>query len=208
MDNQKVYAETCPQYLLLDNENYNLPDFEGAKYVMSPPLRPKSHQKELWDGLNEGHIQVVATDHCPFNFKGQKEMGRENFAKIPNGAPGVGDRVNLLYTYGVCRDRLSLNRFVDVTSTGPAKLFGMYPKKGTIACGSDADILIFDPNASTTITAENQHHNCDYNAFEGFKLEGQPDTVLLRGKFAVKNKKYVGEQGKGSFIVRGKSGQE
>jgi dihydropyrimidinase len=204
----KVFAETCPQYLLLSSDLYELPDFEGAKYVMSPPIRPKGHQEKLWDGLEKGYIKTVATDHCPFNFKGQKDMGKDNFAQIPNGIASIGDRFNLLYTYGVVEGRLSLNRFVDVVATAPAKIFNMYPQKGSIVVGGDADIVIFDPEIEKVISAETQDHNVDYSAFEGFKLKGAPVSVLLRGKFALKDGKYVGEQGYGKFMHRTKSGKQ
>jgi dihydropyrimidinase len=203
-----VIAETCPQYLLLSSDLYELPNFEGAKYVMSPPIRPKGHQEKLWEGLEKGYIKTVATDHCPFNFKGQKDMGKDNFSMIPNGIPAIGDRFNLLYTYGVDQGRLSLNRFVDVVATSPAKVFNMYPKKGSIIVGGDADIVIFDPSLEKVISAQTQDHNVDYSAFEGFKLKGAPVSVLLRGKFALKDGKYVGEQGFGKFVHRTKSGQE
>lgn len=203
---KRVGAETCPQYLLLASDLYRKPDFEGAKYVMSPPLRPADHLEKMWDGLAKGMIQTVATDHCPFNFKGQKEMGRNDFTKIPNGIPAVGDRFNLLYTYGVARGRISLNRFVDVVATAPAKIFGMYPQKGSIVVGGDADIVIFDPKAKGEVSARTQKHNVDYSAFEGFKLEGLPTSVLLRGKFAVRDGRDVGEQGNGRFIARMSSG--
>ncbi|HLD44173.1 MAG TPA: dihydropyrimidinase, partial [bacterium] len=203
----KVFAETCPQYLLLPADLYTKPDFEGAKYVMSPPLRPADHQPKMWEGLADGSIQTVATDHCPFNFKGQKDMGKNDFSKIPNGIPAIGDRFNLLYTYGVMAGKISLNRFVDVVATTPAKIFGMYPQKGSIVVGGDADLVIFDPKVHTTISAKTHHHNVDYSVFEGFKLEGQPTDVLLRGKFAMRDGKYVGEQGKGRFISRRTSGR-
>jgi dihydropyrimidinase len=202
-----VFAETCPQYLLLPAELYLKPNFEGAKYVMSPPLRPADHLEKMWEGLAKGYIQTVATDHCPFNFKGQKEMGKDDFSKIPNGIPAIGDRFNLLYTYGVTKGRISLNRFVEVVATNPAKIFGMYPQKGSITVGGDADVVIFDPKSKTKITAATQKHNVDYSAFEGFELEGQPTDVLLRGKFAVRNGTYVGEQGLGKFISRKVSGK-
>lgn len=203
----KVIAETCPQYLMLSSDLYLKPDFEGAKWVMSPPLRPADHLEKMWAGLSRGYIKTVATDHCSFNFKGQKEMGRDNFAKIPNGIPSIGDRFNLLYSYGVGKGRLSLTRFVDVACTAPAKLFGMYPKKGSIVVGGDADLVLFDPVAKGVISAKNTKHNVDYSAYEGTKLKGLPVSVLLRGKFAVRNGKYVGEQGAGQFIVRGPSGK-
>ena len=203
----KVFAETCPQYLLLAADLYLQPDFEGAKWVMSPPLRPADHLEKMWEGLTRGYIKTVATDHCSFNFKGQKEMGRDTFAKIPNGIPSIGDRFNLLYTYGVGAGRLSLTRFVDVVATAPAKLFGMYPKKGSIVTGGDADLVIFDPVAKSVISAKTTKHNVDYSAYEGMKLKGRPVDVLLRGKFAVRDGKYVGEQGAGQFIARGPSGK-
>ena len=203
----KVLAETCPQYLLLPSDLYFKPNFEGAKWVMSPPLRPADHLEKMWAGLARGYIKTVATDHCSFNFKGQKEMGRDTFTKIPNGIPSVGDRVNLLYTYGVGAGKLTLNRFVDVVATTPAKLFGMYPQKGSIVVGGDADLVIFDPEAKGVVSAKTTKHNVDYSAYEGMKLKGLPESVLLRGKFAVRDGKYVGEQGTGKFIARGPSGQ-
>ena len=203
----KVLAETCPQYLLLPSDLYFKPNFEGAKWVMSPPLRPADHLDKMWAGLARGYIKTVATDHCSFNFKGQKEMGRDTFTKIPNGIPSVGDRFNLLYTYGVGAGKLTLNRFVDVIATTPAKLFGMYPQKGSIVVGGDADLVIFDPGAKGEVSAKTTKHNVDYSAYEGMKLKGMPESVLLRGKFAVRDGKYVGEQGAGKFIARGPSGQ-
>jgi dihydropyrimidinase len=203
----RVFAETCPQYLLLSSDLYCQPDFEGAKYVMSPPLRPQDHLERMWRGVAQGYIQTVATDHCSFNFSGQKDMGRDDFTKIPNGIPSVGDRFNLLFTYGVGHGRIGLNRFVEVVSTGPARIFGMYPQKGSIVVGGDADLVIFDPLAVGEISAETQQHNVDYSAYEGMKLKGLPESVLLRGKFAVRDGKYVGEQGKGRFIARSASGK-
>ncbi|NCA82082.1 MAG: dihydropyrimidinase [Opitutae bacterium] len=203
----KVFAETCPQYLLLSADLYLKPKFEGAKWVMSPPLRPADHLEKMWGGLSRGYIQTVATDHCSFNFKGQKDMGRDTFAKIPNGIPSIGDRFNLLYTYGVGKGRMSLTRFVDVACTAPAKLFGMYPKKGSLVVGGDADLVIFDPAAKGVVSAKTSQHNVDYSAYEGMKLKGLPVAVLLRGKFAVRNGKYVGKQGAGQFIARGPSGK-
>jgi dihydropyrimidinase len=202
----KVLAETCPQYLLLSSDLYCLPDFEGAKWVMSPPLRPADHLEKMWEGIAKGYIQTVATDHCPFNFRGQKEMGRDDFTKIPNGIASAGDRFNLLYTYGVGEGRISINRFVDVVATAPAKIFGMYPQKGSIVVGGDADLVIFDPEATGEISVKTQQHNVDYSAYEGFKLKGLPQTVLLRGRFAVRDGVYVGEQGHGRFIARSASG--
>jgi dihydropyrimidinase len=202
-----VFAETCPQYLLLSADLYCQPDFEGAKYVMSPPIRPKGHQERLWEGIDKGYIQVVATDHCPFNFQGQKDMGKDDFSKIPNGIAACGDRFNLLYTYGVGAGRIGLTRFVDVACTAPAKIFGMYPKKGSIVVGGDADVVIFDPEAKGEISALTQNHNVDYSAFEGLKLKGLPESVLLRGEFVVRDGKYIGRKGQGRFVRRGSSGQ-
>jgi dihydropyrimidinase len=158
--------------LLLDRSLYEKPGFEGAKWVMSPPLRTKSDQEALWAALRDGYIQTIATDHCPFNFLGQKDLGKDSFAKIPNGAPGIENRMNLMHTYGVLPGRISLNRFVQITSTNPAKIFGMYPKKGTIAPGSDADLVLFDPTQEATISAQTSRHRCDYSAFEGTKENG------------------------------------
>ncbi|HOW96176.1 MAG TPA: dihydropyrimidinase [Kiritimatiellia bacterium] len=202
-----VIAETCPQYLLLSSDLYYRPNFEGAKWVMSPPLRPADHLEKMWEGLGRGFIKTVATDHCSFNFKGQKEMGRDSFAKIPNGIPSVGDRFNLLYTYGVGQGRMSLTRFADVVATAPAKIFGMYPRKGTLAVGSDADVVIFNPEAKGVVSAKTTKHNVDYSAYEGLELKGLPESVLLRGKFAVRDGQYVGEQGAGRFIARGPAGK-
>jgi dihydropyrimidinase len=203
----RVFAETCPQYLLLSSDLYCQPGFEGAKYVMSPPLRPADHLERMWEGISRGYIHTVATDHCSFNFHGQKEMGRDDFTKIPNGIPSVGDRSNLLYSYGVGAGRIGLNRFVEVVATAPAKIFGMYPRKGSIVVSGDADLVILDPEATATISAATQRHNVDYSAYEGMKLKGLPEAVLLRGKFAVRGGKYVGEQGQGKFIARSASGK-
>src|SRR5216683_1679821 len=167
-----VYAETCPQYLYLSIENFDVPDFEGAKYVFTPPLREKWHQEKLWNGLKSDHLQVVSTDHCPFCFKEQKELGRNDFTKIPNGGPGVEHRMSLIYSGGVAKGRFSVNRFVELVSTTPAKLFGLYPRKGTIAVGSDADLVIFDPNRKHTISAATHHMRVDYSMFEGIRVTG------------------------------------
>ena len=205
-DGLPVYAETCPQYLFLDYSYYESDGFEGAKYVMSPPLREKWNQDELWYGLQTNNLQAVSTDHCSFRFKDQKTLGKEVFTKIPNGAPGIENRMSLIYNGGVADGRISLNRFVEITSTSAAKLFGLYPKKGTIAVGSDADIVIFDPNRKETISVKNpcsHHMNVDYNAYEGFKVQGFTETVLSRGKVIVKNCEYVGKKGDGQFLKRG-----
>ena len=171
-DGNAAYGETCTQYLFLDESYYDKPNFEGAKYVFTPPLVGKENIEPLWKGLKLGYLQEVSTDHCPFFFKGQKELGRDSFTKIPNGGPGVEDRLSMVYQGGVVERGFSLNKWVDLCSTASAKLFGMFPKKGTIAVGSDADIVIFDPDKKSTISAATHHMNCDYSLFEGFKIKG------------------------------------
>src|SRR5213595_1309257 len=197
-----VYAETCPQYLYLSIENFDVPGFEGAKYVFTPPLREKWHQEKLWNGLKRDHLQVVSTDHCPFCFKEQKELGRGDFTKIPNGGPGVEHRMSLIYSGGVAAGRFSVNRFVELVSTTPAKLFGLYPRKGTIAVGSDADLVIFDPHRKHTISAKTHHMRVDYSMFEGIQVTGMPDTVLSRGRVVVDGDKFLGRAGQGEFLKR------
>jgi dihydropyrimidinase len=198
-----AYAETCPQYLFLDYSYYEKPGFEGAKYVMTPPLRPKENQEKLWRGLQYNDLQVVSTDHCPFCMKEQKELGKDDFSKIPNGGPGVEHRLSLIYNGGVVTGKISVNRFVEIVSTSPAKIFGLFPKKGTIAVGSDADIVIFDPNEKMTISVKNHHMNVDYSAYEGFEVQGVTKTVLSRGKVVIEEGKYVGKAGDGEFVKRG-----
>ena len=197
-----AYAETCPQYLFLSYDNYEEPGFDGAKYVMSPPLRPKAGQKELWRGLASNDLQAVSTDHCPFCMKEQKELGRADFSKIPNGAPGIETRMSLVYDGGVRTGYISLNRFVELTSTAPAKIFGLYPRKGTIAPGTDADIVIFDPERQLKLSAKTLHMKVDYNPYEGRQVRGAPDTVLSRGRVIVEAGRFVGRAGGGSFIKR------
>jgi dihydropyrimidinase len=197
-----AFAETCPQYLFLDIDDYG-EDFEGAKYVMTPPLREKWNQAELWKGLKTDDLQVISTDHCPFCMKEQKELGRDDFSKIPNGAPGVEHRVPLIYNGGVVENRISLNRFVELTSTAAAKMFGLFPKKGTIAVGSDADIVIFDPEKEQTISAKSHHMNVDYSAYEGRTIKGVVETVLSRGRVVIENGEYKGKAGDGKFLKRG-----
>src|SRR6266550_1068074 len=202
-----AYGETCTQYLFLDETEYDKPNFEGAKYVFTPPLVAKENIEPLWKGLKLGYLQEVSTDHCPFNFKGQKELGRGDFRKIPNGGPGVEDRLSLVYHGGVVERGFSLNKWVDLVSTASAKMFGMFPKKGTIAPGSDADIVIFDPNKQRTLSAKSHHMNCDYSLFEGMKIKGYPETVLSRGKVVIENNEYKGRPGEGQFIRRGACAQ-
>ncbi|PYT52491.1 MAG: dihydropyrimidinase [Acidobacteria bacterium] len=197
-----VYAETCPQYLYLSIENFDVPGFEGAKYVFTPPLREKWHQEKLWNGLKRDHLQVVSTDHCPFCFKEQKELGKDDFTKIPNGGPGIEHRMSLIYSGGVAHGRFSVNRFVELVSTTPAKLFGLYPRKGTIAVGSDADLVIFDPHRKHTISAKTHHMRVDYSMFEGIQVTGMPDTVLSRGRVVVDGDKFLGRAGQGEFLKR------
>ena len=201
-----VFAETCPQYLFLDHSYYEQEGFEGAKYVMTPPLREKWNQKELRRGLQMGDLMSISTDHCPFCFKEQKEMGINNFSKIPNGGPGVENRMSLVYNGGVVEGRISLNRFVELTSTASAKMFGLFPNKGTIAVGSDADIVIFNPERKETISVNNSvthHMNVDYNAYEGFEVTGVSETVISRGKIIVENCEYLGKKRDGQFLKRG-----
>jgi dihydropyrimidinase len=198
-----AFAETCPQYLFLDHSYYEQDGFEGAKYVMTPPLRDKSNQEQLWKGLRGNDLQVISTDHCPFCFKEQKELGRNDFSKIPNGGPGVEHRMSLIYDGGVAEKRISLNRFVELTSTAAAKIFGLFPKKGTIAVGSDADIVIFDPNREQTISSRTHHMRVDYSAYEGRKVRGVTETVLSRGNLIVENGEFKGKPGSGRFLKRG-----
>ena len=197
-----VYAETCPQYLYLSIESFDAPGFEGAKYVFTPPLREKWYQEKLWNGLKRDHLQVVSTDHCPFCFKEQKELGRDDFTKIPNGGPGIEHRMSLIYSGGVASGRFSANRFVELVSTTPAKLFGLYPRKGTVAVGSDADLVIFDPKRKHTISAKTHHMRVDYSMFEGIQVTGMPEVVFSRGRIVVDQEKFVGRPGQGEFLRR------
>jgi dihydropyrimidinase len=196
-----AFAETCPQYLYLSDADMARPGFEGAKFVCSPPLRPADHQEDLWAGLKGDDVQVVSTDHAPFNYKGQKDLGIGNFAKIPNGLPSVEDRFTLLYQ-GVVNGHISLNRFVEVVATAPARMMGLYPRKGTIAPGFDADIVVFDPEAERTISAETHHMNVDYSCYEGWKVKGNPDVVMQRGEVLVQDGEWHGREGFGKFLPR------
>ncbi|EQK44836.1 D-hydantoinase [[Clostridium] bifermentans ATCC 19299] len=202
LDGVKVYTETCPQYLLLDDKLYDLDGFESAKYVMSPPLRKKADNEALWKALEEGDIDAIGTDHCSFNYKGQKDIGINDFSKIPNGGPGVEHRMGLLYTYGVKEGKISMNKFVELTSTKAAKLFGMYPQKGSIEVGSDADIVVIDPEMKNIISAENQTQNTDYTPYEGYEVDCQCRHVFLRGIEVIKEGKLTVEHPTGKYIVR------
>ena len=196
----RMWVETVIPYLTLDKSYAEQPDFEGAKYVMSPPLRDKRHQPVLWNALRTGLVSTVATDHAPFDFRGQKEMGRGDFTRIPNGIPSVQDRVHLLYTHGVCRGKIDLHRFIDAASTQAARLFGLFPRKGTIQPGSDADLVIFDPAYRGTISAATQQMNVDYSAYEGWPIEGRAELVTVRGQIQVRDGKFIGHQDRGQFL--------
>lgn len=200
--NQNLFVETCIQYLILDASLYEQ-NFEGAKWVMSPPLREKKDQETLWAGLNQGMVKVVATDHCPFMWE-QKLMGKDDFSKIPNGHPAIENRMELLFSEGVNKGRITLNKYVEVASTNAAKIFGMFPKKGTIAIGSDADIILFDPNEKHTLSAKTHHMNVDYSGYEGWELTGKVKTVLLRGKVVIDNNECKVQKGYGQFVKRKK----
>ncbi|MBP9102414.1 MAG: dihydropyrimidinase [Chitinophagaceae bacterium] len=199
--NQHIFVETCIQYLILDASLYEQED--GAKWVMSPPLREKKDQATLWAGINQGLVNVVATDHCPFNWE-KKLLGKDDFSKIPNGHPAIENRMELLYSEGVHKGKISLNKYVEVACTNPAKIFGMFPRKGTIAVGSDADIVIFDPNEKHILSAKTHHMNVDYSGYEGWEVTGKVKTVLLRGKVAIENNHCNIEKGYGKFIKRNK----
>lgn len=196
-----VFAETCPQYLFLDLSDLDRPNFEGSKFVCSPPLRPQEHQDHLWRGLRTNDLQVVATDHCPFCWE-QREIGRDDFRSIPNGLPTLEHRMELMFQGAVAEGRLSLNRWVDMCSRAPAKMFGLYPRKGTIAPGSDADIVVFDPNSPHTLSVETHHMNVDYSCYEGMTMTGQVEKVLLRGKVVVDGTEYLGTKGDGQYLPR------
>jgi dihydropyrimidinase len=198
----KVYGETCPQYLMFTMDKYEQPDFEGAKYVMSPPLRAKGNPEALWRGLACGDLQSVGTDHCPFNFIGQKDMGKDDFSKIPNGMPSIETRLPLLYHFGVNEGRFSVNRFVELVATGPARLFGLLPRKGTINIGADADLVIWDPDKKHRLTKENLHMNVDYSPYADVTVKGYPALVLQRGQVIVRDNQFVGEAGAGQFLKR------
>jgi dihydropyrimidinase len=201
---QKIYVESCPQYFLFNDSKYDLPGFESAKYVLSPPLRKDSDIECLWNALGADRIDTIGTDHCSFHFKGQKERGRYDFSRIPNGIPGVEHRPVLLYTYGVVEGKITLEQMCAVLSTNAAKLFGMYPQKGIIQKGSDADIVAWDPNYQGIITAEDQLQNVDYTPYEGLKVRGKAEYVFLRGNLVVEKGKIIKEN-TGKYVFRGKS---
>lgn len=203
--NQKMFVETCIQYLILDASLYEN-NFEGARWVMSPPLREKKDQQTLWAGINQGLVQVVATDHCPFKWE-QKLMGKDDFSKIPNGHPAIENRMELLFSEGVAKNKITLNKYVEVACTNPAKIFGMFPRKGTIAVDSDADIVIFDPDEKHIISAKTHHMNVDYSGYEGWEITGKVKTVLLRGTVAIENNECKIDKGFGKFIKRNKVSQ-
>ncbi|MFD4585075.1 dihydropyrimidinase [Streptomyces sp. NPDC087659] len=196
-----VFGETCPQYLFLSTDNLAEPDFEGAKYVCSTPLRPREHQAALWRGLRTDDLQVVSTDHCPFCFSGQKDLGRGDFSKIPNGLPGVENRMDLLHQ-AVLDGHISRRRWIDIACAAPARMFGLYPKKGTIAPGADADIVVYDPHAEQVLSAETHHMNVDYSAYEGKRITGRVETVLSRGEVVVDGREFTGRAGHGVFTPR------
>jgi dihydropyrimidinase len=202
---QSVFAETCPQYLFLSDADLARDGFEGAKFVCSPPLRSEKTHADLWRGLRTDDLSVVSTDHCPFCFKEQKELGVGDFSKIPNGIPGVEHRLDLIFQ-GVDQGEISLERWVEVTSTTPARLFGLFPKKGLVAPGSDADLVLYDPSATQTFSAATHHMNVDYSAYEGMSVTGKATTVLSRGSIIIENDQYVGQPGWGQFLRRRENG--
>lgn len=197
-----VWGETCPQYLVLDESYMDQPGFEGAKYVWSPPLREKWNQEELWTAIKNGDLSTIGSDQCSFDFNGQKDLGKDDFTKIPNGGPMIEDRMSILYSEGVAKGRISRQQFVDITSTKSAKLFGLYPDKGTIAVGADADLVLFNPDESRTISAKTQHMAVDYNAFEGMEVQGVIESTMVRGRFVVRDRKLEAEPGYGKYMKR------
>jgi dihydropyrimidinase len=200
-EGRDVFGETCPQYLFLSTDNLAEPDFEGAKYVCSTPLRPKDHQAALWRGLRTNDLQVVSTDHCPFCFTGQKELGRGDFSKIPNGMPGVENRMDLLHQ-AVVDGHISRRRWIEIACATPARMFGLYPKKGTIAPGADADVVIYDPHAEQVVSADTHHMNVDYSAYEGKRITGRVETVLSRGELVISEREFTGRAGHGVYTAR------
>jgi dihydropyrimidinase len=206
--NWEVWGETCTQYFFIDESYLDQPNFEGGKYVYTPPPRAKENQEHLWKAVASDVLSVVSTDHCPFNWPEQKGLGRDDFSKIPNGGPGIENRLHMLYTFGVRTGRLTMNRFVELTSTNVAKYFGLYPRKGTIAPGSDADIVVWDPDKKLIISAKTHHSNVNYNLFEGTEVTGAPEVVLVRGQVIVENDELVAQPGAGQFVRRARFGEE
>jgi dihydropyrimidinase len=197
-----VFGETCPQYLLLDDSVYAKPDFEGAAYVIAPPIRPRGHQEALWNAIQAGTLESIGTDHCPFDLVGQKTLGRDDFRLIPGGAPGIQHRLSLLYTHGVLAGRIDVQQFVDLVSTRPARLFGLYPRKGSISIGADADLVVWDPAATSTISAKTHRHRCDRSIYEGFEVIGAPSSVIAGGRVVFRDGDLRVERGAGRFLAR------
>ncbi|HEX2302337.1 MAG TPA: amidohydrolase family protein, partial [Gaiella sp.] len=204
----KVWGETCTQYFFVDESMLEKPNWEGAKYIYTPPPRPKEHQEHLWQAIVTDALSAVSTDHCPFNWPEQKGVNGREFQVVPNGGPGIENRLHMLWTHGVSTGRITPNRFVELVSTNVAKLFGLYPRKGTIAPGSDADIVVWDPDKKLTISAKTHHTNVDYNLFEGEEVTGAPEVVLVRGQVIVENDELVAEPGAGQFVKRARFGEE
>jgi dihydropyrimidinase len=203
-----VWGETCTQYLFVDYTFLERPDFEGAKYVYTPPPRAKENQEHLWNAVRRDTLSAISTDHCAFLWDGQKTLGRDDFSKIPNGAPGLENRLQMIHEFGVRGGRISLNRMVELLATSPAKLFGLYPRKGTIAVGSDADIVVFDPEKRVTISSATDHSKSDYNLYEGTEVTGSPEVVLLRGQVLVEGDEFVAQPGIGQYIARARFGRK
>jgi dihydropyrimidinase len=204
----KTWGETCTQYFFIDYEYLERPNFEGAKYVYTPPPRAKENQEHLWTAVRSDILSVVSTDHCAFRWDGQKTMGRDDFSKIPNGGPGIENRLQMLHEFGARAGRITLNRMVELLCTNPAKLFGLYPRKGTIAVGSDADLVVFDPEKKVTLSAASHHSRADYNLFEGTEVTGSPEIVLRRGEILVDGDELVARPGSGQFVKRARFGEE
>lgn len=203
-----AWGETCTQYLFIDETHLDQPDFEGAKYIYTPPPRPKENQEHLWQALANGTLSTISTDHCPFNWDGQKTLGRDDFSKIPNGGPGIENRLHMIHNFGAREGRITLNRMVELLSTAPARFFGMYPRKGTISVGSDADIVVFDPEKRHTISAATHHSLVDYNLYEGTEVTGAPQAVLVRGQVIVEDDELVAKPGAGRFVKRARFGEK